>query len=151
MNHKNSISEIETFDRGIDWLFDFTQDFNNRKKWDKQTKEIDFIGDCVELKQGAKVYTKSLEGVYMETEYLTFKRPSEISIKMINKSSIFKDFIGTWNYEVAEECKTIIKITYCFNLIFPYNLLKSKVSKKIRMNMTKKLSLLKQYLSQLEN
>ena len=37
MNLKNSISEIETYNRDIKWLFDFTQDFNNRKKWDKQT------------------------------------------------------------------------------------------------------------------
>ena len=49
MSLKNSISVINTFDRDIDWLFDFTQDFNNRKKWDKQTLEINFIGDFIEL------------------------------------------------------------------------------------------------------
>ena len=95
MSLKNSISVINTFDRDIDWLFDFTQDFNNRKKWDKQTLEINFIGDCIELKKGTRVYTKSIEGITMETEYLTFKSPNEISIKMINTSPIFRDFIGT--------------------------------------------------------
>ena len=72
MSLKNSISVINSFDRDIDWLFDFTQDFNNRKKWDKQTLEINFIGDFIELKKGTRVYTKSIEGVFMETEYLTF-------------------------------------------------------------------------------
>ena len=150
MNLKNSISEISTFDRNIDWLFDFTQDFNNRQKWDKQTLEIDFIDDFIELKKGAKVYTKSTGGIYMETEYLTFKSPNELSIKMINTSPIFRDFIGTWNYESADKFKTTIKITYCFNLRFPYNLIKRKVLQKIRANMTEKLRLLKICLSELD-
>ncbi len=150
MSLKNSISVINTFDRDIDWLFDFTQDFNNRKKWDKQTLEINFIGDFIELKKGTRVYTKSIEGVFMETEYLTFKSPNEISIKMINTSPIFRDFIGTWNYDSTDNLKTTIKITYSFNLRFPYNLIKRKVSQKIRANMTEKLRLLKIYLSELE-
>lgn len=149
MNLKNSISVINTFDRDIDWLFDFTQDFNNRKKWDKQTFEINFIGDCIELKKGTRVYTKSIEGITMETEYLTFKSPNEISIKMINTSPIFRDFIGTWNYDSIDNLKTTIKITYCFNLRFPYNFIKRKVSQKIRANMTEKLRVLKIYLSEL--
>ena len=151
MNLKYSISEVETYNRDIKWLFDFTQDFNYRKKWDKQTLEIDFIDECKELKKGAKVFTKSIEGFFMETEYLTFKSPNEISIKMINKSPIFKDFIGTWNYDSTDNVKTILKITYCFNLRFPYNLIRRKVSQKIRINMTKKLSTLKNYLTELEN
>ena len=87
----------------------------------------------------------------METEYLTFKPPNEISIKMLNKSPIFRDFIGTWNYASTDNVKTTLKITYCFNLRFPYNLIKRKVSQKIRMNMTKKLSLLKNHLIEFEN
>ena len=150
MSLKNSISVINTFDRDIDWLFDFTQDFNNRKKWDKQTLEINFIGDFIELKKGTRVYTKSIEGVFMETEYFTFKSPNEISIKMTNTSPIFRDFIGTWNYDSTDNLKTTIKITYSFNLRFPYNLFKRKVSQKIRTNMTEKLRLLKIYLSELE-
>lgn len=151
MNLKNSISETETFNRDIKWLFDFTQDFNNRKKWDKQTLEIGFINECKELKKGAKVLTKSVEGVCMETKYLTFKSPNEISIKMINKSKIFKDFIGAWNYSSSDINKTDLKITYSFNLKFPYSVIKHKVSQKIRFNMTKKLRLLKEYLTELEN
>ena len=151
VNLKNSISEIETYNRDIKWLFDFTQDFNNRKKWDKQTLEIDFIDECKELKKGAKVFTKSIEGVFMETEYLTFKSPNEISIQMINRSKIFKDFIGTWNYSSNDRNKTDLKITYSFNLKFPYSIIKHNISQKIRLNMTKKLTLLKEYLTELEN
>jgi ribosome-associated toxin RatA of RatAB toxin-antitoxin module len=151
VNLKNSVSEIETYNRNIKWLFDFTQDFNNRKKWDKQTLEIDFIDKCKELKKGAKVFTKSIEGVFMESEYLTFKSPNKISIKMLNKSDVFKDFIGTWDFSSIDENKTDLKITYAFNLKFPYSIIKHKVLQKIRWNMTKKLRLLKEYLTELEN
>lgn len=149
MNFRNSIFEVEVFDRDIDWLFEFTQNINNRKKWDKQTLEIDFMDDSVELKKGSKVYTKSKEGIYMETEYLTFKSPNEISIKMLNKSSFFDDFIGIWDYTSIDRFKTELKITYCFNLKFPYSLFTRQVSRKIRMNMIKKLSFLREYLSEL--
>ena len=69
---------------------------------------------------------------------------------MINTSPIFRDFIGTWNYDSTDNLKTTIKITYSFNLRFPYNLINRKVSQKIRANMTEKLRLLKIYLSELE-
>jgi ribosome-associated toxin RatA of RatAB toxin-antitoxin module len=151
VNLKNSISEAEIYNRNIKWLFDFTQDFINRKKWDKQTSEIDFIGEYKELKKGAVVFTKSIEGVYMETEYLTFKPPTEISVKMLNKSQIFKDFIGTWNYSSNDSNMTELRITYSFNLKFPYNIIKHKISKKIKLNMTNKLSLLKEFLNESEN
>ena len=87
----------------------------------------------------------------METEYLTFKSPNEISIQMINRSKIFKDFIGTWNYSSNDRNKTDLKITYSFNLKFPYSIIKHNISQKIRLNMTKKLTLLKEYLTELEN
>jgi len=151
LNLKYSISAIDTFDRDINWLFNFTQDLNNRKMWDKQTLEIDFIGDIIELKKGTRVYTKSVEGIMMETEYLTFKSPNEISVKMMNEYPIFRNFIGTWKYDSTNNFKTTIKITYSFNLKFPYNLINRKVSQKIRVNMTEKLYLLKMYLTELEN
>jgi hypothetical protein len=151
LNLANIISEEIIINRDIDWLFDFTQNFSERKKWDKQTEEIEFFADSTKLEKGAKVYTKSIEGIKMETEYLTFNPPTEISIKMLNKSSIFKSFIGTWYYCESEKGRTTLRITYQFNLRFPYNLVKNKVRKKIRINMTKKLFFLEAYLDQIEN
>lgn len=151
MKLKNTISESKTINRSIDWLFNFTQNFDNRKIWDEQTIEISFIHDCIELKKGAKVKTKSKEGICMETEYLTFDKPNKISIKMLNKSSIFKDFIGSWDYTPIGHTKTDLKITYSFNLKFPYSLIQRKVLQKVRINMTKKLNSLEKHLIKTEN
>ena len=141
MKLNNTISEEIVINRNINWLFDFTQNFTERKKWDKQTVEIDFFDASTELKKGAKVYTKSKEGILMKTEYLTFKAPDEISIKMLNNSPIFKCFFGKWNYFSTDNGRTKLKITYQFSLRFPYSLITNIVSKKIRTNMSKKLYL----------
>lgn len=151
MNLKNTLSQKETFNESIDWLFSFTQDFIERKKWDKQTLEIGFFDGCTELKKEAKVFTKSREGVYMETEYLTFKAPYEISIKMLNKSPIFKDFVGTWNYDSIDNNNTTLRITYCFNLRFPYSLAKRKMEQRIKVNIAEKLNFLKNHLNELKD
>ena len=147
----NSISEELIINRKINDLFDFTQNFSERKKWDKQTKEIKFMDGYSKLRKGAKVYTESSEGIKMETEYLTFNPSSEISIKMLNHSRVFKSFIGTWNYVELKKKKTLLKITYEFNLRFPYSIIPMRISKRIKNNMVNKLRFLEAYLEKKED
>jgi len=151
LNPKNTISEEIIINRNIDWLFAYSQDFTERKKWDKQTIEISFFDGFTELKKGAKVYTKSAEGIRMDTEYLIFDPPNTITIQMLNTSWLFKNFLGTWNYITIENDKTILRITYQFDLRFPYYLFTGFVIRKIRKNMTNKLNALKDYLSEMEH
>ena len=148
MNLKTTISEDIIINRDIDWLFGFSQNINERRKWDKQTLEINFLDDFTELQKGARVYTKSIEGIRMDTEYLTFESPNEISIKMLNESPVFKSFVGSWNYSKIENSRTKLKISYQFNLRFPYNLIPKKVSRKIKVNIAKKLCLLDSYVNE---
>lgn len=143
----NTLSEAITIDRNINWLFDFTQNLSERTKWDKQTKQVAFCDGFERLEKGARVYTESVEGIRMDTEYLTFEKPNEISIKMLNKSRLFKSFIGTWNYLPVENEKTTLQITYQFTLRFPYTLLAGTVNRKIKNNLSKKLQYLKLYLT----
>ena len=147
---KHSISEQKAFDSDIEWSFDYTQDFIERKNWDKQTLEIQFMDGHTKLQKGAKVWTKSVEGVIMETEYLAFDPPSKIAVRMLNRSSIFKEFVGSWNYIPMNTRQTILKITYDFSLRFPYNLLKLLVFQRIQRNMVKKLDFLASYLNENE-
>ncbi|MEO1418724.1 MAG: SRPBCC family protein [Bacteroidota bacterium] len=147
---KHRISTQKAFDRDIEWLFDYTQDFIERKNWDKQTLEIQFMDGHTKLQKGAKVWTKSVEGVIMETEYLAFDPPTKISVRMLNRSSIFKEFIGSWDYISMNHLQTKLKITYDFSLRFPYNLLKPFVFQRIQQNMAKKLDFLTAYLNENE-
>jgi len=147
MKLKNIQFEEVTIERNIDWLFEFTQDISERRRWDKQTKSIEFIEGFNKLEKGAKVYVESSEGVPMETIYLTFDPPNEISIQMLNRSYIFKNFIGSWNYISKTKNSTSLKITYQYDLRFPFSLFRKKISQRIKNNMKQKLQLLNNHLS----
>jgi ribosome-associated toxin RatA of RatAB toxin-antitoxin module len=140
------ISEEKEFNMEINTLFDFTQNFEERIKWDSQTKAITFMNNELLLKEGVQVAVTSNKGLRMETEYLTFEKPHELSIKMINSSPIFKTFKGKWEYKESPNRRTIIKITYLFELKFPYEIINSIVSKKIRKNINTKLHNLNQII-----
>jgi ribosome-associated toxin RatA of RatAB toxin-antitoxin module len=127
-------------------LFDFTQDIEKRLLWDKQTEEIRFIRPHIRLKEGAEVYVLSKGGVELETRYLSFDRPNEISIEMTNQAGVFKTFYGRWDYSSTEKDQTILKITYRFKLKFPYNLLYNTASRKINRNIRMKLKGLYDYI-----
>lgn len=136
----HEINEEKEFEMEIHELFDFTQNFEERIKWDSQTKSINFMSNESLLQKGAKVAVISNKGLKMETEYLTFERPHELSIKMTNTSPILKTFIGRWDYKEPTKNHTFIKITYEFHLKFPYTIINSIVSKKIRKNINTKLN-----------
>ena len=136
----HEIIEEKEFEMEIHELFDFTQNFEERIKWDSQTQAINFMNNESELKKGAKVAVISNKGLKMETEYLTFERPKELSIKMTNTSPIFKNFIGRWDYQESSQSHSSIKITYQFQLKFPYTIISFIVSKKIRNNINTKLN-----------
>jgi hypothetical protein len=142
------ISKEIKINKDIDWLFDFTQDFNERLKWDKQTKEIAFMEGYKKLEKRAKVYTVSAEGIKMETEYLKFEPSKVISIRMLNRSSVFKEFVGTWNYISIAESSCVLRITYEYTLRFPYGLVKGLVSNKVSRNISHKLTFLQSYLEE---
>ena len=81
IKYKYCIREHANFKEDIYELFDFTQNWKERTKWDKQTKALGFLENSYQLKKGAKMYTESTEGVKMETEYIVFNRPNKITIK----------------------------------------------------------------------
>jgi ribosome-associated toxin RatA of RatAB toxin-antitoxin module len=108
-----------------------------------------FLNGFSTLEKGAQVYTESIEGIRMDTEYLSFDAPNKISIRMLNRSSLFSLFIGTWHYIQLAEDRTSLKITYQFSLRFPFILIKKLVSRRIKANITKKLTDLEIHLSKL--
>jgi ribosome-associated toxin RatA of RatAB toxin-antitoxin module len=84
----------------------------------------------------------------METEYLKFEPSKVISIRMLNRSSVFKEFVGTWNYFSLAESSCVLRITHEYSLRFPFGLVKGLVSNKVSRNISNKLTFLKVYLDE---
>ena len=141
------VSESDVFNLEISTLFFLSTDFKKRLQWDHQTNAIGFIEGHSVLKKGAKVYTESVEGVKMDTEYLEFDFPHKLSIQMRNKSSVFKSFKGTWQFSEISNTETKLKLLYQFKLRFPYILIAPIVYKRTRKNMRNKLSFLSAFLN----
>jgi hypothetical protein len=63
-------------------IFDFTQDYQNRLKWDTFLKKAELIHGAEEAGMGVQSYCVAQNGLGMTTEYVSFNRPKVVAIKM---------------------------------------------------------------------
>src|SRR5436190_22877172 len=80
-------------------IFDYTQDYSNRLKWDSFLKRAELVGGVTKADKGIKAYCVAHNGWGMETEYVTFNRPRVTAIKMTKGPYLFKSFFGSWTFK----------------------------------------------------
>lgn len=56
-------------------VFDFTQDYNNRLRWDTFLKKADLLHGAEKAEMGVSALCVAQNGLSMETEYVSFNRP----------------------------------------------------------------------------
>ena len=115
---------MPTFERSIeikatpDVLFDLTQNYDLRLSWDQFLKEARLIGAATEPAVGARAWCVARNGLGMETEYVSFKRPEVVAIKMTKGPAVFESFAGSWRFEEAGPNSTRVIFRYHFSLRF---------------------------------
>jgi hypothetical protein len=75
-------------------IFDFTQDYQNRLKWDTFLKKAELIHGAEEAGMGVQSYCVAQNGLGMTTEYVSFNRPKVVAIKMTQGP--FFPFVAVW-------------------------------------------------------
>jgi hypothetical protein len=75
--------------------FDYTQDYENRLKWDTFLKRAELIGGATKADKGVKAYCVAKNGLGMVTEYVSYNRPKATAIKMTKGPFMFKTFLGS--------------------------------------------------------
>lgn len=130
--------------------FDFTQDYNNRLRWDTFLKKAELM-DAQEADRGVKAYCVAKNGLGMVTEYVSFNRPKVTAIKMTEGPFMFKSFLGSWNFKEVENNTTEVTFLYSFTLRFPFNLLTGFIKKNLQNNVKQRLKDLKNNLEQLKS
>ncbi len=118
--------------------FDYTQDYNNRLKWDTFLKQAELI-DAKNANKGVKSYCASKNGLGMTTEYLTFNRPRTTAIKMTKGPFMFKEFLGSWTFKILSDYNTEVIFMYAFKLRFPFSLFSNIVLNNLRKNVKQRL------------
>lgn len=120
-------------------IFDYTQDYKNRLKWDTFLTEAYLLDDATQADKGVKAWCVSRNGLGMETQYVSFNRPKVTAIKMTKGPYMFKEFAASWTFK--EDPMGITKVTflYSFVLRFPFNLASFLVKRILQRNVRQRL------------
>ncbi len=124
-------------------VFDFTQDYNKRLKWDTFLKKANLIDGATTADKGVKAYCVAKNGIGMVTEYVTYNRPRVTAIKMTDGPFMFKSFSGSWTFKEISNDKTEVVFLYSFSLRFPFNVLTTFIKNKLQANVKQRLMDLK--------
>lgn len=96
---------MPTFEQSIEiradamTLFRLTQDYDHRLDWDPFLKEARLVGGATEAKVGARAWCVARNGIGMETEYVSFKPPKVVAVKMTKGPALLSAFAGSWRFQ----------------------------------------------------
>ncbi len=115
-------TEVINIDCNDEFVFDYTQDYSNRLKWDTFLKRADLIEGALAADKGVKAYCVATNGIGMVTEYVTFNRPKVTAVKMTKGPYMFKSFLGSWTFKALSRESTQVVFLYVYELRFPFSL-----------------------------
>lgn len=139
-------TEQITIARNAITVFDYTQDYANRLKWDVFLKSAELIEGATEAGKGVKAYCVAKNGLGMVTEYVTYNRPKVTAVKMTKGPFMFKSFVGSWTFKEVSETETEVIFVYNFQLRFPFNLAIPFIKINLQNNVKQRLVYLKKHL-----
>ncbi len=101
------------------YLFDLTQDYEQRKQWDSLMKSAELLTPAP-VGKGSQLRYTTYTGMSMLVQYCSYKRGKIASINMINDDWLLKKFAGGWRFNFIDEHTTEVIFAYSFEIkIFP--------------------------------
>ena len=82
----------------IEKVFDLSQSYALRLEWDPFVRSQRPLRGATVAARGVHSETVSRHHLKMVTEYLTFKRPTLVGMKMVSGPPIFRTFSGSWRF-----------------------------------------------------
>jgi hypothetical protein len=95
-------------------LFRLTQDYDRRLAWDPFLKEARLVGGARQAGPGVRAWCVAHSGLGMETEYVSFREPDVVAVKMTKGPALLANFAGSWRFRPTPDGLT--------RVIFRYNL-----------------------------
>ena len=96
-------------------LFDLTQDYARRLDWDPFLKEARLVGGAEAPGVGVRVWCVARDGLGMETEYLSFRRPRACAVAMTRGPVFLRSFAGAWRFDPIAPGLT--RVTFAYHLV----------------------------------
>lgn len=119
--------------------FDYTQDYDNRLKWDTFLKRAELMDGAKEADKGVKAYCVAKNGLGMVTEYVSFNKPKATAIKMTKGPYMFESFLGSWTFKDIGNMQTEVIFLYSFKLRFPFILVNRFIKSILQQNVRRRL------------
>lgn len=95
-------------------LFDLAQDYRLRGEWDPFTRELRFLDGAAGAAPGVRVRVRASNGLAMEVEYVTVKRPERVAVRITRGPFLFENFAGSWVFHDAGGGATRVVFRYSF-------------------------------------
>ena len=146
--HLHKFTESIRIARSQQAVFDYTQDYGQRLKWDTFLREAVLLDGAEAAGLGVKSWCVSKHGIGMETEYVSFNAPRVAAIKLTRPAGLFSAFAGSWRFAALEPNLTEATFTYSFALRQPLRLFSGFARYVLQRNVRGRLRDLKQMLEQ---
>jgi Polyketide cyclase / dehydrase and lipid transport len=95
-------------------IFDLSHSYALRLDWDPFVREQYPMDGATHAGKGVRTFTRSRHGLTMVTEYLSFRRPTLVGMKMIKGPKMFRTFSGSWRYAEVDAATTEVAFRYNF-------------------------------------
>jgi hypothetical protein len=94
--------------------FDLSQSYGLRLEWDPFVRSQRLLDGATIAGKGVRTLTLSRHGLRMVSEYLAFRRPEAVAMKMVEGPVMFRLFSGGWQFKPVAEGETKVVFKYHF-------------------------------------
>ncbi len=136
---RTKFSEKIIINSSREFVFDYTQDYTNRLKWDTFLRKAELIGGALEAGLGVRANCVAKNGLGMITEYVSYNRPEGTAVKMTKGPIMFKTFAGSWKFNQLDPDLTEVLFIYSFELRLPFVMFQGKVKRNLQSEVKQRL------------
>jgi hypothetical protein len=87
----------------IERTFQLSQTYGElRYRWDPFVTEQRLLDGATAAGKGVRTWTRSRHRLVMVSEYVTYKPPGHVGMRMVTGPWFFKTFSGGWNFNPAD-------------------------------------------------
>jgi ribosome-associated toxin RatA of RatAB toxin-antitoxin module len=84
-------------------VFDLSQSYGLRLECDPFVSAQRLMDGATTPGKGVRTLTRSRHGLRMTSEYITYRRPEAVAMKMIHGPAFFRIFSGAWHFKEFDE------------------------------------------------
>jgi len=99
-------------DGNAEEVFSLTQDYARRLTWDPFLRSAVLLNGALAPSVGVRAWCVSHGGIGMETEYVSFRPPHVVAVKMTRGPKMLESFAGTWEFDSMQEERTRVSFRY---------------------------------------